>query len=161
MSKKITLYNTELIVYETGIIHKLNKHTKKFNVIPIKLTEITLKNNKQYCVTEIKHNNIKHKVRIHRIMAVAFLNLDIENKKDMVDHIDGNTQNNNIINLRIVTNQENQFNNTCFGVSLRKDNNKYRARIRLNNKLIDLGTYENEKDARNAYLEAKKKYHVI
>jgi len=79
----------------------------------------------------------------------------------MIDHIDGNTQNNNLFNLRIVNNTQNQWNNNCYGVSFRKDNNKYRSRIRVNNKLIDLGSYEKEEDARKAYLDAKLIYHVI
>ena len=33
--------------------------------------------------------------------------------------------------------------------------------ITLNNKTINLGLFDNENDARNAYLEAKKIYHVI
>jgi len=63
MSKKIILYETEFIIYENGIIHKLNKHTNKFNVIPISLTKITLKNKKQYETTEIKYNNKKKKLK--------------------------------------------------------------------------------------------------
>ena len=161
MSKKITLYETEFIIYENGIIHKLNKHTNKFNVIPISLTEITLKNKKQYETTEIKYNNKKKKIKIHRLIAYAYLNLDINNPKEMIDHIDGNTQNNNLFNLRIVNNTQNQWNNNCYGVSFRKDNNKYRARICVNNKLIDLGSYEKEEDARKAYLDAKLIYHII
>jgi hypothetical protein len=35
------------------------------------------------------------------------------------------------------------------------------AQIKLNNKTICLGSFETEADARDAYLNAKKIYHII
>ena len=53
----------------------------------------------------------------HRIIAYAFLGLDINNPKQIIDHIDKNRQNNNVNNLRIVTSQENSFNTNAKGYS--------------------------------------------
>ena len=46
------------------------------------------------------------KFRRHRIIGSAFLNLNINNLKTQVDHIDGNRLNNNIYNLRVDSNQQ-------------------------------------------------------
>ena len=83
-------------------------------------------------------------------------------RNNAIDHIDGNPLNNNIENLRVVTNQQNQWNRTrAKGYIWDKKRNKWRAKITLNNKTINLGIFDNEDDARNAYLDAKKKYHII
>ena len=69
---------------------------------------------------------------INAIQNLGMLLVTIEEFEDALPYLD----------KAYTNNQENQFNNTCFGVSLRKDNNKYRARIRLNNKFFAF--YENE-----------------
>ena len=63
------------------------------------------------------------------------------------------------MNLRIVTSQENSFNTNAKGYI--KKGKKFQAHIRINNKQIYLGYYDTEKDAHQAYLEAKEKYHII
>lgn len=79
-----------------------------------------------------------------------------------IDHINGNKLDNRIINLRIVTNQENHFNRTkAKGYCLNKNNNNWVARIKLDYKLIHIGTFSTEIEARNAYLKAKEIYHKI
>jgi len=86
---------------------------------------------------------------------------DIHNPKLFIDHIDGNTQNNNISNLRNVTNQENCFNRDVKGYCFDKETEKYRARITLNGKDICLGRFDTKEEAQQAYLNAKAIYHVI
>lgn len=44
------------------------------------------------------------------------------------------------------------------GVSYRKDNNKYRARIRQDYKLIDLGQYDTPQEASEAYTKKAKEF---
>ena len=81
---------------------------------------------------------------------------------EQLDHINGIRDDNRICNLRSVTRNQNQWNrNTAKGYYFDKNANKYRADIRLNNKVIYLGLYHSEQEARNAYLQAKEKYHVI
>ena len=84
-----------------------------------------------------------------------------------VDHINGNPLDNRKANLRLVTNQQNQFNskntgsgdNSRKGVSFRKDRNKWRAYITLNGKQIALGSFDTEAEAIEARIQAEEKYY--
>ena len=102
------------------------------------------------------------KVFQHRIIAAVFLGLDIHDTKIEVDHRNGIRHDNRLENLRLVNHQENNFNQTkALGYYWNKQKNKWHARICLNGKDKHLGYYDNEEDARNAYLDAKKIYHII
>ena len=83
-------------------------------------------------------------------------------KDNVIDHIDVNPLNNNIENLRVVTLQENNWNRTRVkGYTWNKERKKWKAQISLNSKHKYIGYFDNEEDARNAYLVAKEKYHII
>lgn len=86
---------------------------------------------------------------------------------DQIDHIDGDRLNNAINNLREATNQQNAANRPALrtnrhgakGVAINKRVRKaarYRARIRVNNKLIHLGYFPTSDEAAAAYLSAAK-----
>lgn len=87
-------------------------------------------------------------------------------KGKYVDHIDGNTLNNQKSNLRICSNADNirngkiRTNNTSgyTGVRYRKDRNKWSAYIRVHYKTIWLGCYLNKEDAIKARKQAEIKY---
>jgi hypothetical protein len=91
--------------------------------------------------------------KVHRLVATAFIP-NPDNKK-CVDHIDGDTINNNVNNLRWCSQQENNCNrkvsknNTSGvkGISWNKDTKKWRATIRYNNKDYHLGLFSNIEDA--------------
>ena len=80
---------------------------------------------------------------------------------NFVDHINNNSLDNRIENLRILTNQQNQWNTNAKGYCWCKRSNKWRPQIMVNGKIKYLGLFTEEADARNAYLEAKEKYHII
>lgn len=83
-----------------------------------------------------------------------------------IDHIDGNTSNNNISNIRKCTHQENmrnskiKSNNTSgiTGVLWHKVHSKWCARIKINKENIELGLFINKSDAIKARKEAEIKY---
>ena len=79
-----------------------------------------------------------------------------------IDHVNGLRTDNRIENLRLVTNQENCFNNTkAKGYYFDKSRGKYLAQIRLDGKTKSIGRFDTEEEARKAYLSAKNKTHVI
>ena len=80
---------------------------------------------------------------------------------NQIDHININSVDNRIENLRILTNQQNSFNKGAKGYSWDKINNKWQASIKFNKKSIFLGRFTEEADAAQAYLTAKEKYHTM
>tara|TARA_R100000541_G_scaffold21148_1_gene30985 strand:- start:431 stop:931 length:501 start_codon:yes stop_codon:yes gene_type:complete len=102
---------------------------------------------------------------LHRIVYKAYHpSWDIldNSTNNCIDHKDGNNLNNHKDNLHVVSNQENQFNRKrARGYSFNKGANKWQARIKLDRINIHIGYYDNETDARQAYLDGKEKYHII
>ena len=102
--------------------------------------------------------------KIHRIVAETFL--ENPNNESFVDHLDGNKQNNNANNLRYVSRSQNAMNSKLYatntsnvsGVHFRKDRNKWRAYIEINNKRQNLGSFVNKEDAIKARKDAQDKY---
>lgn len=84
-----------------------------------------------------------------------------------VDHINHDTLDNRLENLRLATVSENQCNrrlqgnNTSGykGVSWNKEKGKWRSYISINKVQIHLGFYDSVDDAYNEYKKASKKYH--
>ena len=101
----------------------------------------------------------------HRVIYYAHnkgFDLFDASKNNWIDHIDGISAGNNISNLRLVNAQQNQFNrHTNKGYCWNKNANKWQAEIAVNRKSIHLGYFDTKEEARNAYLEAKKKYHIM
>jgi len=96
---------------------------------------------------------------VHRLIWLMF-NGSID-KNMQIDHINRKPLDNRIQNLRLVTQQQNKFNTKVKGYSFHKLSNKYRARIMIDGEHIHLGLFEKERDAKDAYLKAKEKYHII
>lgn len=82
----------------------------------------------------------------------------------MFDHIDRDPANNQKLNLRLCTHQQNGMNRTkqknvsskYMGVSWHKTISKWIARIKKNGKLFHLGYFLKEEDAARAYNNAAK-----
>lgn len=110
---------------------------------------------------------IERKIRpSHRIIWAIGNNQDPGNLQ--IDHIDGNPANNSLENLRLATIQENQWNRVNLarnnksgsqGVSWREDKRKWRARIKLNQKDISLGSFDSMEEAIAARIQAEVKYY--
>ena len=87
--------------------------------------------------------------------------------KDQIDHINGIKDDNRLINLRECNRSENNQNvvssrsstSKYLGVSWSKQNNKWRADIKINNKNKYLGYFDIEEDAFAAYCKAKAELH--
>jgi len=147
---QVTVNDTKLMVYRCGDIYRQLKNGDwRF----IENTDNTNDGyNRIHCGSKI--------FRRHRIIAYAYINLDITNTKTQIDHIDHNRLNNHVDNLRIVSNKENQHNQTNpKGYYWNKHAKRWVAHIRVDNKKIHLGLFDTEEEARKAYLDAKKIYH--
>ena len=93
----------------------------------------------------------------HFAWYMVYGNTDFE----ILDHINRNKSDNSIDNLRIVTSQQNHFNINAKGCSWDKRRNKWQSQIHIDDKTIYVGAFNTEQEAHKAYLEAKKKYHII
>jgi len=106
----------------------------------------------------------KKRYGLSRVVFKAHNNdWDIEDisKNNCVDHININSIDNRIENLRILTHQQNQFNTNTKGYSWDKKKNKWQAAISINGKKKHLGYFKKEEDARQSYLKGKEIYHKI
>ena len=102
--------------------------------------------------------------KLHRVIyKINNPEWDIEDnsKRNEIDHIDRNALNNIIENLRVVTNQQNAWNNSSKGYSWDKKSNKWRSQIKLNGKIIYGGLFKTEEEAIKKRAELKIKYHTI
>ena len=152
----ITLNGVKLLVYQNGMILRYSEN-RNGHLLKGWQEFKGCFNNKGYKTGRV--NDTKY--LFHRIIGFAYLNLDINNKKQFIDHIDRNRANNNLNNLRIVSRQENGWNREVKGYSWHKQHQKYNVRIGINGKTLNIGLFDTEENAHEAYLNAKAKYHVI
>lgn len=99
----------------------------------------------------------------HRL---AWLYVHGEFPPDQIDHINRIKTDNRIVNLRVVTNSENQQNQASarsnstsgfLGVSLKRG--RWRAGIRVNGKSMHIGTFDTKEQAHAAYIDVKRQCH--
>ena len=123
----------------------------------------TGKYSKPYIVVAIKINKKTYKLRLHRLFFYWKHNY----LPPLVDHIDTNSFNNNIENLRELNTSANTRNSHKIkkktsskykGVCWNKKSKKWQANITLNYKMIFLGHFDNEDDAGQAYNDAIRRY---
>jgi hypothetical protein len=139
---KIESFYRNCYWHEIGFIRKNSNHT--YERVCVEL------NNKKYAVS--------------RIIYHVFCNeeFDIDNPLQEIDHINQNPLDNRIENLRVVSHTQNVWNrNYGKGVSYKININKWIARITVNKRTIHLGSFATEDEAKQAYLSAKEKYHII
>ena len=99
--------------------------------------------------------NVKQ-FKIHKLVAMAFLN-HIPNRYELVvDHINNNPLDNRLENLQLITNRLNcskdRNRDLPTGV-YRRPNGKFRVTTSINGKYKSLGTFSTVEEASNAYQE--------
>jgi hypothetical protein len=110
---------------------------------------------KGYVYVSLSVNKKFFNMTVHKLMAIAFLNVDT-NHKVVVDHIDMNKENNTLENLRIVSQRENAawerpHRDLPMGVYRTKSPGVFRVLAQLNGQVIYLGSYKTPEDAGEAY----------
>jgi hypothetical protein len=113
-------------------------------------------------VTLFADNGKKRLFRVHQLVAKEFLGHTINGMRNVIDHIDGNKQNNNVSNIRITSQRVNSIgrknpSSKHRGVSFYKNYNKWCAKIYIDGKENNLGYFLNEEDAAKAYQDALSK----
>lgn len=105
--------------------------------------------------------------KISQLVAMAFLGHEPDGLKLVVDHINGNRLDDRVENLRIVTQRANA--STCFrtnngtfsseyvGIHWHSNSLKWRSSIYYDGIRINLGSFDNEIEASNAYQKALSK----
>ena len=110
--------------------------------------------NQGYRRINLKHADKPYRVLTHRVIwAMAKNRWPTE-----IDHYDGNKLNNDIGNLREVRHHENGQ-NRIVRRGFSNMQGKWHAQIRFKGKIISLGSYSTQEDARAAYLAGKRRYH--
>jgi hypothetical protein len=90
--------------------------------------------------------------------------MGLEDRKLVVDHIDGDTLNNRRSNLRIATRQQNGWNrrgverHNLRGAYLNKSG-RWEAHIKADGRLLYLGSFDTEQEAHAAYLAKAAELH--
>ena len=115
-----------------------------------------------YIRLSIRNGKKQYNIYAHHIAFYIKYNKIVE----QIDHIDGDRSNNKIDNLREVTNQQNLFNiKNAKGYTYEKSTGKYKGQLSFSangiRKSIYLGRFDTEVEARQAYFNAKKIYHII
>ena len=115
------------------------------------------------------HLRVQFDGRSYWVHRLAWLFAHGEWPKGQIDHINGVRTDNRLVNLRDVSggiNQQNQrrpqaHNKTSsyLGVSWRTRAKKWRAAISLNGKMIEIGLFDSEEKASEAYLQRKRQIH--
>jgi hypothetical protein len=102
-------------------------------------------------------------LRVHILVAMAFLNHEPCGMKVVVDHIDSNKLNNRVDNLQLTTQRANsskslrKTSSKYIGVSFDKSRNKWVSSIYYNGKRKSIGRYNCELAASAAYQKELKK----
>lgn len=120
------------------------------------------KNKTGYIHISTTHNYKRINILTHRLIWYIKTGT-LPGKK--IDHINKIKNDNRFENLRDITQSENCWNTDakgyCFIKNRKGTGGRYRATITINYKTINLGSYQTELEARQAYLDAKSKYHIL
>ena len=166
MKSKPLVYPSQERTHELFLYHVSNiSQPLVYKTIPVsrfKIGDIAgwLHSSGYYLITMNKKN-----YRLHRLVWI-YHNGDIPNGMS-VDHIDGDTKNNRIENLRLATHTENMRNRKMHstntsgikGVEWYKYRNKWRVRMRIDGKDKTLGYFHILEEAEAAAIAAREKYH--
>lgn len=143
----------KLFYYKDGNLYNKTQRTNRVKIDSI----VGYKDSANYLITRI--NNKVYK--IHRLIYKMFNKYWDMNTSLVIDHKDTNKQNNCIDNLRLITQKQNSTNINARGYIYEKETNKYKAYIGVDGKLLNLGRFNTEEEAKDTYLKAKEKYHKI
>lgn len=110
-----------------------------------------------YYTLSLSSNNSKKTKKIHKLIAITFINHIPSGNNLVINHKDLIKTNNKLENLEVVTNRENtnkkhiKSSSKYIGVCLEKKTKKWQAYIYIKTKKKHLGYFNTEEDASEAY----------
>jgi len=110
-----------------------------------------------YLKIDLSVNGIKKKIKVHQLVAMAFLNHTPNKHKIIVNHKNHIRNDNRVENLELITQRENtnkkhiKSSSEFVGVCFSNSKQKWRSRITINGKRKELGFFKTEIEAHNAY----------
>lgn len=121
-----------------------------------------------YKVCRLSKDGAQKAIKVHQLVAIAFLNHKPCGRKIVVDHIDNDNQNNRLDNLQLITSRQNSSKDKSgvsqyTGVCWHGQSKKWASRIWDNSvkKLIHLGLFNSEYEAHLAYQEKLKEIEYV
>ena len=119
-----------------------------------------------YKVILLSYNGEQKKMRVHQLVAMAFMGYTMTNPKLTIHHIDEVKDNNRLTNLKIVTLRENvtlyhktqNHSSNYTGVNKNRSGKGWSCSIIIDGKRVYLGRYDNEEDAGIVYESALSSY---
>ena len=149
--RTMELNGSHLKVFRDGRIHSFDSRLNKWT-------------NRKYTLSETGYYRVdirRKTLFVHNVITLCYLGMKPEGYQ--TDHINNNPLDNRLQNLQYLTKIDNDRKRlTCNGKPIkgyRKYGKNYRAKITHLGLNIHLGTFEKEEDARQAYVDAKLKYH--
>jgi hypothetical protein len=131
---------------------------KSFKYANEKILNPGIDNHGYFRIT-LSKNKIRKTFRIHKLVAIAFLDHIPNGHEIVIDHINGIKSDNRFINLRLATQTENvnfwydniPTSSKFKGVSWNKVNKKWVVQIRINGNQKRIGYFSDELEASLAY----------
>jgi len=158
--RKINIKGRAFEVSDTGQIWRLAFTNRKGRYFAkLRLTPSNNRGYRAICFADVSGKT--RKASVHRLVARAFLPNYCE--KLWVDHINGIRSDNRAVNLRMVTSQENHRGryrkianaySRYRGVTWEPTRRKWKASIYVNSRSINLGRFDRERDAAQAFDES-------
>ena len=148
----ITVNDTTIKCFRDGRIHTICKKSNKYGKKGEWIERNVNPNKDGYFHIRISGKNYF----AHRLIMMAF----VGESDQAVDHINRIKTDNRFENLRYCNRRENGLNRDFVenAKGYYWHHTKWRASIRINNKLITLGRFDTEEDAHQAYLDSKDKH---
>ena len=117
-------------------------------------------NNYEYYTICINGNHCKLSRVIYKLYNPKWKIEDVSSD-NIIDHINVNSLDNRIENLRILNNQQNQWNNDARGTRFQKRSGKWSAHLMCNGIRYYGTSRDTEQEAYEDRLLLKEKYHVL
>ena len=157
--KDIPNYEGFYQVSSFGNVKSLKREINRGNnILPVQERLLRPANNVHgYYMVNLCKNGIQKTHKIHQLVAVTFLDHDINGMKSVVNHKDFNKLNNHVSNLEIVTQRENtsqkhlKSTSQYTGVCWDKHAKKWLSSIKIKGKSKHIGLFTSELEASRAY----------